>query len=270
MTKLPLAAAVLLLPAAAFAQAPSLEAAYSAASARAAVRPTLPARPAALPRAQGYAPRPGRVLPDVCASLPVVSTKDGDIYKNGVRLGGDESSYKANCDGAVAWQDAGGNLYLDARRVDSSASRYELSWYGAHLAWRESNGDLYRDGTELGSDPTQWTFVKYTGQVVWTNGYGDLYRDADELGEAASFAVAARTGDVAWQDSYGTLYRDHEKLGDAQTWRIADRTGDVGWLDGYGDLYKNKTKVASGVSSFTLRVDGRLIWTDSSGDVHSA
>ncbi|MDE2491730.1 MAG: hypothetical protein KGM24_12860 [Elusimicrobia bacterium] len=267
--RIPLAV-VLLLPAAAFAQGPSLETAYAAASARAAVRPVPFARPAAPPRARRYVPNPGRVLPENCANLPVVSIKDGDIYANGSRLGRDESSYTANCDGTVAWQDTDGGLYLGTGQVASSASRYELSWYGSHLAWQDSGGDLYLDGTQLDSSVSDWTFVKYTGQVVWKDGYGTLHRDGETLGDASSFAVAARTGDVAWQDAYGKLYRNHDELGDASTWRIADRTGDVGWLDAYGDLYKNGTKVASGVSSFTLREDGRLIWTDSSGDTHSA
>ena len=224
--------------------------------------------PPALPHRGRYIPHP-EALPENCANLPVVSIRNGEIIKNGVSLGQNASSYQANCDGLVVWQDNYGELYRETQRVASNVAQYEVAWHGDVLAWKDTYGDLHRGNDDLGRVDI-YTFAKYTGDVVWKDSWGDLYRNREKFGRAENYAVAARTGDVAWMDSFGTLHRNGVELGRAQNWQISDRTGDVGWLDGYRRLYKNGNQVGEDVNQFTVREDGKLIWVDSRGDTHSA
>ena len=208
-------------------------------------------------------------LPENCFNLPVVAIRNGEIFKNGVNLGRNASSYQANCDGVVVWQDSYGDLHLESRSLASRVSQYDVAWHGDMIVWKDSYGNLHRGNDDLGR-VSNYTFVKYTGDVVWKDSWGDLYRNREKFGRAGSYLVTARTGDVAWQDSYGTLHRNNRELGRSQSWQISDRTGDVGWLDSFRNLYKNGDKVGSDVSRFTMREDGRLIWVDSWGNTHYA
>ena len=215
-----------------------------------------------------FLPRPD-ALPENCANLPVVFIRNGEIFKNGVVLGRNASSYQANCDGLVAWQDHYGDLYSENRKVADRVTQYDVAWYGDMLVWKDSYGNLHRGNDDLGRVDS-YTFVKYTGDVVWKNGWGDLYRNREKFGRAGNYLVAARTGDVAWLDGFGTLHRNGVELGRSQSWQISDRTGDVGWLDSFRNLYKNGAKVGSDVNQFTMREDGKLIWVDSWGNTHYA
>ena len=229
--------------------------------------PRAAAEPAPLHRVR-YVPRP-EVLPENCANLPVVAIRNGEIFRNGVSLGRNASSYRANCDGLVAWQDSYGDLYSGDRKVADRVSQYDVAWYGDIIAWKDSYGSLHRGGDDMGRVES-YTFVKYTGDVVWMDSWGDLSRNHEKFGRAGSYLVAARTGDVAWQDSYGTLHRNGVELGRSQSWQISDRTGDVGWTDSFRNLYKNGAKVGADVNQFTMREDGKLIWVDSWGNTHYA
>lgn len=215
-----------------------------------------------------FIPRPDP-LPENCADLPVVAIRNGEIFKNGAGLGRNASSYQANCDGLVVWQDSYGDLYVESRKIADRVSQYDVAWHGDVLVWKDSYGGLHRGSDDLGRVDS-YAFVKYTGDVVWKNSWGDLYRNREKFGRAGNYAVAARTGDVAWQDGFGTLHRNDRELGRAQSWQISDRTGDVGWLDSYRNLYKNGDKVGSDVNQFTMREDGKLIWVDSWGNTHYA
>lgn len=208
-------------------------------------------------------------LPENCFNLPVVAIRNGEIFKNGEKLGRNASSYQANCDGLVAWRDSYGDLYADTRKIADRVSEYDVAWHGDVLVWKDSHGDLHR-GTESLGRVSNYTFVKFTGDVVWKDSWGDLYRNREKFGRAGNYRVAARTGDVAWQDSYGILHLNARELGRSQSWQISDRTGTVGWIDSFRNLYKNGDKVGSDVSQFTMREDGKLIWVDSWGNTHYA
>lgn len=208
-------------------------------------------------------------LPENCLNLPVVSIRNGEIFKNGVSLGSNASGFLANCDGLVVWRSSYGELYRETQRVSSSVNQYDVAWHGDVIVWKDSSGELHRGNETLGR-VDQFTFIKYTGDVVWKDGWGELYRNRENFGRAQSYGVASRTGDVAWVDSFGVLHRNDRELGRAQSWQIADRTGDVGWLDSFRNLYKNGVKVGDGVSQFSVREDGKLIWVDSWGNTHSA
>lgn len=260
-----LSAAVLCLFAAPL-RADVLSAAFSDASALA--RQALIAVPPMRVHRARYIPRP-EVLPENCVNLPVVAIRNGEIFKNGVSLGRSASSYQANCDGLVAWQDSYGDLYSESRKVADRVSQYDVAWFGDVLVWKDSYDNLHRGGDDMGRVES-YTFVKYTGDVVWKDSWGDLSRNHEKFGRAGSYLVAARTGDVAWQDGFGTLHRNNQELGRAQNWQISDRTGDVGWVDSYRNLYKNGAKVGSDVNQFTMREDGKLIWVDSWGNTHYA
>ncbi|MDE2142358.1 MAG: hypothetical protein KGJ84_08110 [Elusimicrobia bacterium] len=211
----------------------------------------------------------GEELPENCANLPVVAIQDGGIFKNGQKIGDHAFTYRANCDGTVAWLNDSGELYRDAGSVADHVVEFDVAWHGDTVVWKDSSGDLHRDGDDLGR-AEGYTFVKYTGDVVWRDGWGDLYRNREKLGRSQNYAVAARTATVAWVDDFGNLHRDGVELGRAQTWQISDRTGDVGWLDEYQNLHKNGVQVGADVNQFTLREDGKLIWVDSWGVTHSA
>ncbi|MBI4675979.1 MAG: hypothetical protein HY748_00150 [Elusimicrobia bacterium] len=212
-------------------------------------------------------------LPEVCASLPVVYIRNGDIYKNDEQIGARANSYKANCDGFVAWVDSYGDLYLDRKELASRTSGFDLSWYGDTVVWKDSHGELYKHSagaTKRHDRVSSYTFLRYTGDVIWRDTWGDLHRNEEKLGRDSGHKIAQRTGDVAWKDSYGSLYKNRDLLGRCSDFRIADRTGDVAWTDGYGTLYKGDKAVARYPSSWELREDGVLIWRDSSGHYHHA
>ncbi|PIR15101.1 MAG: hypothetical protein COV48_16225, partial [Elusimicrobia bacterium CG11_big_fil_rev_8_21_14_0_20_64_6] len=96
-------------------------------------QPRVPAKPPIV-RRRRFVPRRD-VLPENCANLPVVSTRNGEIFKNGVRLGRNSSSYQSNCDGLVMWTNSYGELYRETERVASRVSSYDLAWFGDSYAW---------------------------------------------------------------------------------------------------------------------------------------
>ena len=130
-------------------------------------------------------------MPENCANLPVVFIRNGEIFKNGISLGRNASSYQANCDGLVAWQDNYGDLYSENRKVADRVSHYDVAWYGDMLVWKDSYGNLHRGNDDLGRVES-YTFVKYTGDVIWKDSWGDLYRNREKFGRAGSYLVAVR------------------------------------------------------------------------------
>lgn len=227
-----------------------------------------PAAGPADPRRAGIVARRD-ALPENCLNLPVVSERNGELYKNGVKIGRNAQSHKANCDGLVVWVNSFGEMHRDDKKVASRVSEYDLAWFGDAVAWKDNHGSLYRNDDDFGR-VSEYRFVKHTGDVVWKNSWGELHRNREKFGRAASYAVAARTGDLAWTDNFGVLHRNDKELGRAQTWRISDRTGVVGWLNGFRDLYKNEVKLDESVGDFTMREDGKIIWVDRWGHTRSA
>lgn len=232
-----------------------------------------PPREAALPEVDlPPAPKAPRTfapagLPENCAAMPVLYVQDGDLYKNGKKLGDNVSAYKGACTGDAAWRDSYGRLYKNETELGSSVSDFRLALYTGDVVWTDSYGRLYKNRYRLG-DSRNFIVSDWTGDVAWRDSYGRLYRNTLELGDARNFQMAARTGDVVWQNNYGSLYKNSDKLGDSRNHFVADRTGDVAWQDNYSNLYLNKTRIASNCQRFELREDGRLLWVDSHGDYH--
>lgn len=176
--------------------------------------------------------------PEPCLNLPSVEIRDGAVYKNGKNLGRG-ASYKTSCNGAVAWQDDGGNLHLDEREISSRVEQYDISERGNAVAWRDSYGTIYRNGAALGRGET--------------------------------YVFVPRTGDVVWLDAQGFLHRNDQALGSGRPkdWKVAGLTGDVLWTDNYRALYRNDEKLALGVDGFEVDADGKATWTDSYGKTYS-
>jgi hypothetical protein len=219
--------------------------------------PAVPAR-AFLPAGQ---------LPENCASMPVLYVRNGDLYKNGKKLGSNASAYKGACSGDVAWRDSYGHVYKNETELGGSVSDFRIALYTGDVVWTSSYGSLYKNSTEIGRAQI-FMVADWTGDVAWRDNYGTLYKNSAKLGGASRFQVAGHTGDVVWSDNYGGLYKNLEKLGDSSNYFVADRTGDVAWKDSFSNLYLNRTRLATNCQSFELREDGKLLWTDSWGEYH--
>lgn len=206
-------------------------------------------------------------LPENCAAMPVLYVQDGDLYRNGKKLGDNVSSYKGACTGDAAWRDTYGRVYKNEKQLGGSVSEYRIALYTGDVLWTDSYGRLYRDAAEIGSAQV-YMLSDWTGDVAWRDSFGNLYKNSVKLGGANRFQMASHTGDVVWADSFGHLYKNTERLGDSNNYFVADRTGDVAWMDSFSNLYLNKTRVSSSCQRFELREDGKLLWVDSSGDYH--
>jgi len=211
-------------------------------------------------------PAPGS-LPENCGNMPVMYTKDGDLYRNGQKLGSNVSSYKGACSGDVAWRNSYGDLYKNTDKLGGSSQNFEIALYTGDVFWTDNYGRLHKNSSGIG-DAQTFQVADHTGDVAWRDNYGRLYKNGEELGSSSRYQIAGYTGDVVWVDGYGTLYKNQEKLGDSSRFSVAERTGDVAWMDPYSRLYMNKTQISSNCQSFELREDGKLLWRDSYGDYH--
>ena len=137
----------------------------------------LPGIPA---RARAFQPA-ANALPENCPNMPVLYVKNGDLYKNGKKLGRNASAYKGACSGDAAW--------------------------------RDSYGRIYKNEAELGSSVQDFEIALYTGDVFWKNSYGRLYRNSAEVGSAQVFIVADWTGDVAWRDPLRPPLQEFRRAG---------------------------------------------------------
>jgi len=223
----------------------------------------LPGIPA---RARAFQPA-ANALPENCPNMPVLYVKNGDLYKNGKKLGRNASAYKGACSGDAAWRDSYGRIYKNEAELGSSAQDFEIALYTGDVFWKNSYGRLYRNSAEVGSAQV-FIVADWTGDVAWRDPYGRLYKNSEELGASSRFQMASHTGDVVWTDSFGNLYKNREKLGSSNNFFVADRTGDVAWLDGFSNLYLNKTRISSSCQRFELREDGKLLWVDNFGEYH--
>jgi hypothetical protein len=223
----------------------------------------LPGIPA---RARAFQPA-ANVLPENCLNMPMLYVKNGDLYKNGKKLGGNASSYKGACSGDAAWRDSYGRIYKNEAELGSSAQNFEIALYTGDVFWKNSYGRLYKNSSEVGSAQV-FIIADWTGDVAWRDSYGNLYKNSEKLGDSGRFQMAGHTGDVVWVNNFGTLYKNREELGRSNNFFVADRTGDVAWLDGFSNLYLNKTRVSTSCQRFELREDGKLLWVDNFGEYH--
>ncbi len=228
----------------------------------------VPAVNVPFPAAANYVfyPNPN-ALPENCTNMPVVYTKDNDIYKNGEKLGSDVSSYKGACSGDVAWRDSYGRIYRNKTQLGDSGQEFLIALYTGDVFWKDNYGNLHKNSAQIGNART-YAVADHTGDVAWLDDYGRLYRNGTQLGDASRYQITGHTGDVVWLDGYGTLHKNAEELGQSSNFMVADRTGDVAWMDHYSRLYLNKAQVSASCQSFNLREDGKLLWRDSNGDDH--
>ncbi len=227
-----------------------------------------PAVEVPLPVAAALVLRPAhRILPENCSNMPVMYTRNGDLYKNGQKLGSNVSSYKAACSGDVAWRDGYGAIYKNETNLGDSSRNFEIALYTGDVFWRNSYGRLYKDSSEIGNART-FAVADHTGDIAWRDNYGRLYKNGIELGNSNRYQIVGHTGDVVWVNNYGILCKNQEELGNSSRFAVAERTGDVAWKDSYSRLYLNKTQIASNCRSFELREDGKLLWRDMSGEYH--
>lgn len=211
-------------------------------------------------------PAPGG-LPENCSNMPVLYVKDGDLYKNGKKLGDNVASYKGACSGDAAWRDSYGRIYRNAAELGGSARNFEIALYTGDVFWQDAYGRFHKNSDEIGSAQV-FIVADWTGDVAWRDSYGNLYKNSAKLGSSSRFQVAGHTGDVVWVNNFGALYRNLEKLGDSDNFFVADRTGDVAWLDNFSNLYLNRDRISTGCQRFELREDGKLLWVDNFGEYH--
>lgn len=151
-------------------------------------------------------PQPGPQPFPGCHKAVVSIRADGDIYADGIMLGGNAVDYQASCTSEVAWKD--------------------------------SYGDMNKGANCLGQDVKEYKIADYTGDVVWIDGYRNLYKNDSWIGQAVKDCkIASFTGDVVWTDSYGSLYKNGQLLvRDPASYQM-DEFGKVVWTDSYGTQY---------------------------------